>query len=195
MADGKYYSRHGWDTPGSMAIAAVENLFSIDEIKEINKQAEKFMFDAEQPGQAGEGKTSRVGIINWLPMAELLHPFISFIQESNKQFFGFDIYFYLNNETLNYNIYEENQAYDWHLDAADPGCRSDMKLTCVLNVSEEPYEGGELLIKGEKNETMEGWNEPGAAVIFHPTRLHKVNPITKGKRITISYWAFGPAWR
>ncbi len=192
-----YYSRHGWDTPGAMAIAAVENLFTLDEIREINKQADKFVFSAEKTDAGAEGltKSSRVGIINWLPMTELLHPFISFIQEANRQFFGFDIYFHFNNETLNYNVYEKDQEYDWHLDAAEPHIRSDMKLTCILNTSEEPYEGGELLIKGTVNETLEGWNQPGAAVIFHPTRLHKVNPITKGKRITISYWAMGPAWR
>ena len=44
---------------------------------------------------------------------------------------------------MNYNIYGKNGKYGWHIDAST-NLLSDMKLTCLLNLSEEPYEGGEF---------------------------------------------------
>ena len=33
------------------------------------------------------------------------------------------------------------------------------------------------------------------AIIFTANRMHKVEPITSGKRKTLSYWVRGPAWK
>ena len=35
----------------------------------------------------------------------------------------------------------------------------------------------------------------GEAIVFTSLIAHKVTPVTKGERITLSYWGYGPNWR
>ena len=67
-----------------------------------------------------------------------------------------------------------------------------MKLTCLLNLSEEPYEGGEFytITSNEKEEFTSGMG-----LIITSLIAHKVTPVTKGERITLTYWVAGPLWR
>ena len=39
------------------------------------------------------------------------------------------------------------------------------------------------------------FNMPGNALIFKADKQHKVEPVTNGKRKTLSYWVRGPAWK
>ena len=79
-----------------------------------------------------------------------------------------------------------------HKDASGNGAQYDIKLTCMLNLSEEPYEGGEFKITGTSDKII--FNS-GEGLLFNSLVAHKVTPVTKGKRITLSYWATGPTWR
>ena len=98
--------------------------------------------------------------------------------------------------------YGENGEYGWHIDGSQEKI-FDAKLTCLLNLSEEPYEGGDFLCfpdyndpeKEEYKNLMGQFRIPGTIIIFHPSRPHKVLPVTKGKRITLTYWAEGPSWK
>ena len=67
-----------------------------------------------------------------------------------------------------------------------------MKLTCLLNLSEESYEGGDFytINKNEKHEFTSGMG-----LVIPSLIAHKVTPVTKGERITLTYWAQGPLWR
>ena len=136
---------------------------------------------------------------------EYLNPFISFIQGTNAKHFGYNLFLYLNEETFNYNVYEgkTKDEYYWHTDCTPTSEPFDIKLTCLLNLSEDTYEGGDLLIspdfhdheKEKYNEIVGQFRTPGTAIIFHPQRPHKVLPVNKGKRITLTYWAYGPTWK
>ena len=184
-------------------------LFSMEQIKEINKEIQtKYITDESIEAshlEAATLKTAKTNHIPCAPMMEYLNPFISFIQGTNMTLFGCDLFFYLNVESFNYNVYEGKRKakYDWHSDGSPDGQPIDIKLTCLLNLSEDTYEGGDLLIspdfhdpEEEKyNEIVGRFRTPGTAIIFHPQRAHKVTPITKGKRITLTYWAEGPAWK
>ena len=67
-----------------------------------------------------------------------------------------------------------------------------MKLTCLLNLSEAPYEGGDFHTVGSdgpRNFTS------GMGLVMTSLVAHKVTPVTKGERITLTYWAEGPLWR
>ena len=68
----------------------------------------------------------------------------------------------------------------------------DLKLTCILNLSEEPYEGGSFFKINEKEEIK---FDSGMGLIFNSLIAHKVTPVTKGERITLTYWGEGPPWR
>ena len=96
---------------------------------------------------------------------------------------------------LNYNIYNEGQEYSWHIDAVPGDPVRDIKLTALLNLSEESYEGGELsLFRANEIECSE-FNTPGSAIIFPSFINHKVNKITSGRRNTLAIWLSGPKFR
>ena len=82
--------------------------------------------------------------------------------------------------------------YTWHTDGIYNNPHKDIKLTCLLNLSEESYEGGEFNLDGDDDNPQ---FTSGKGLIVHPYRRHKVTPVTKGKRITLTYWAEGPSWK
>ena len=92
---------------------------------------------------------------------------------------------------MNYNVYGTNGEYDWHIDLKG-GKGADMKLTCLLNLSEEPYEGGDFYLAVNK-EKLE-FNS-GNGLVFTSLIAHKITPVIKGERISLTYWGDGPAWK
>jgi len=70
----------------------------------------------------------------------------------------------------------------------------DIKLTCLLNLSEEKYEGGDLFLFKDKEVKVEKF-VPGSAVVFPSFINHKVNKIISGSRSTLSIWMWGPKFR
>ena len=69
---------------------------------------------------------------------ELLHPWLYQCQIVNKNVFEYDIYWNFHLEAFNYNVYGPDGEYGWHIDI-EQEAKFDMKLTCLLNLSEEPY--------------------------------------------------------
>ena len=116
-------------------------LFSTEQIKGINHEIQKYIIDesGEPFDQIAEGKVkkAKVNYVPCPPLMEFLHPFISFIQRTNVKHFGYNLFFYLNDETFNYNVYEgkTKDEYDWHTDGTLESEPSDIKLTCLLNLS------------------------------------------------------------
>ena len=96
---------------------------------------------------------------------------------------------------LNYNIYDEGTEYSWHIDAVPRDPVRDIKLTALLNLSEESYEGGELVLFRANEIVCTEFNKPGSAIIFPSFINHKVNKITSGKRHTLAIWFSGPKFR
>jgi PKHD-type hydroxylase len=92
--------------------------------------------------------------------------------------------------SLLFSCYETGMSYDRHVDNALMGSlivyRSDVSFTIFLNSPDE-YEGGELIIEGMQNETS--YKLAAGSVILYPsTTLHRVNSITKGKRLVAVGW-------
>jgi PKHD-type hydroxylase len=92
--------------------------------------------------------------------------------------------------SLLFSCYEKGMSYDRHVDNALMGSsivyRSDVSFTIFLNSPDE-YEGGELIIEGMQNETS--YKLAAGSVILYPsTTLHRVNSITKGKRLVAVGW-------
>ena len=67
----------------------------------------------------------------------------------------------------------------------------DRKLTMSVQLSNNnDYEGGEIVILGQKYKLTQG------SVIYFPTYFnHWVEPITNGTRWSLIGWAWGPEWR
>ena len=70
-----------------------------------------------------------------------------------------------------------------------------IKLTALLNLSEEKYEGGELFLFRANELICNEFNTPGSAIIFPSFINHKVNKILSGRRHTLAIWFSGPKFR
>ena len=167
--------------------------FTHEQVKEINKEIRKNIRQKEPLDAAASAiKVGSFFHIPCLSLTELLHPWLKQCQEINKKVFGYDIFWNFPVESFNYNVYDKSGEYDWHTDVTKNKVR-DIKLTCLLNLSEEPYEGGEFRTIGKPNENIKFTS--GMGLIFNPMIAHKVTPVTKGERITLTYWGIGPSWR
>ena len=180
-----------------------EPLYTKEELLAINDTIQNSNTKQSEPEKltaAGANKKSKVYAIQWLEIKKYLKKFEEFIFNANNSYFNYDIVPISDDHYININEYDEkNNSYDWHIDCNKYGSKEDLKLTGLLNISTEPYDGGRLYLsdlvgKGEEI-IFKNFNMPGYALIFTAYRRHKIEPVTKGNRKTLSYWAKGPAWR
>jgi hypothetical protein len=169
--------------------------FTQEQVKEINKKIKKIIFQKEEKSSASETavKIGEFFHVPLMPLMESLHSWLYQCQVINKNVFGYDIYWDWHLEYLNYNVYGTGGEYGWHIDTNSEKTLSDSKLTCLLNLSEEIYEGGEFYTIGNSNEEVEFTT--GMGLVMTSLIGHKVTPITQGERITLAYWAHGPSWK
>ena len=167
--------------------------FTHEQVKEINKEIRKNIRQKEPLDAAASAiKVGSFFHIPCLSLTELLHPWLKQCQVINKKVFGYDIFWNFPVESFNYNVYKESGEYDWHTDVTKNKVR-DIKLTCLLNLSEETYEGGEFRTIAKPNENIKF--PSGMGLIINPLIAHKVTSVTKKERITLTYWGVGPSWR
>lgn len=92
-----------------------------------------------------------------------------------------------------FNCYQGGGEYDFHIDNAIrqvPNAaikiRTDISMTLFFSEPEE-YEGGELIIAdtyGEKKVKLAA----GDLVLYPSTSLHRVTPVTAGRRLASFFW-------
>ena len=169
--------------------------FTQEQVKEINKEIRKNISEKEPLGlRATATKMGKFFHIPCSSLLEILHPWLKQCQEINTKVFGYDIFWKFNIESFNYNVYDKSGEYDWHTDVTK-NKECDIKLTCLLNLSEETYEGGEFHTMGNRNPNESIKFTSGMGLVFNPLIAHKVTPVTKGERISLTYWGVGPSWR
>jgi PKHD-type hydroxylase len=126
-------------------------------------------------------------------MDGLLDKFYDMTESINDEYFGFDI---KKPKSFNLNSYEKhNNEYPYHLDKNCCGSMNDIKLTSILNISLDPYQGGEFEFFTGKDERVTNVDITGSLLVFPSFLYHRVKPVTSGKRITISAWFTGPNWK
>lgn len=90
--------------------------------------------------------------------------------------------------SLLFSRYDVGMSYGRHVDNAlmGQGLRSDVSFTVFLN---EPgdYEGGELVIEGADTEQSYKL-AAGDALVYPSTSLHRVEPVTAGRRLVAVGW-------
>lgn len=85
------------------------------------------------------------------------------------------------------NSYGPGDSYGWHVDFAHMGQkRTDMSFTIFLSDKSE-YDGGELEME-EMGRKASVKMERGHMVLYPTGILHRVKPITRGKRVCIVGW-------
>lgn len=89
--------------------------------------------------------------------------------------------------------YAENGRTDWHMDVGYEETEA-RKLTVVVQLSESPaYDGGEL--EFFPGHTPAFSRLRGTVIVFPPFLVHRVTPVTRGKRSTMVTWLHGPKFR
>lgn len=141
-------------------------------------------------------KTADVTLFYHGDVKQPLYQFYQSIINANTSEFGFDLYQIDDNQVLFYNEYKDSKhgEYGWHNDGGD-SIANDSKLTAILNLSDEPYEGGDLQLFLNGERTIEDFRAPGSIVIFPSFVQHRVTPVTKGTRITLAQFILGPRFR
>lgn len=151
-----------------------------------------------EPVYSGAPRTTKTSVVKYceLGQVELLSKFKNIVLDINSNVFGFDI-FQLNMYTqLHHATYrsEIKGEYGWHTD----GVKSqpfDIKLTAILNVSNDSYSGGELCFFQNEELIITEFSHPGSIVVFPSYIPHCVKPVTKGKRETLTMFVTGPTWK
>ena len=171
------------------------NIFNKEKVKEINNIIKENFIEGKDDSAAESRKTSNVKFVSLGKIQKEIHPFIEFCLAANSNFFGFDLHPLTSFNKLNYNSYEKGTEYSWHIDAIPRDPVRDIKLTALLNLSEESYEGGELALFRANEIECKEFNLPGSAIIFPSFINHKVNKIISGRRNTLAIWMSGPKFR
>ena len=175
-------------------LCSVMPLFNRDQIKNINTEIKKNLINAKDNPASDAIKNSQVKFVTLFSIQKYIVPFIDFAFNVNNTHYGFDLFQLTANKILNYNSYNVGEEYSWHIDADMKSPIRDVKLTCLLNLSEEKYDGGDLYLFNHKEVKVENF-EPGSAVVFPSFLNHRVSEILKGSRNTLAIWMWGPKFR
>jgi len=151
-------------------------------------------------------RVSNVKFYDWNPADEntaWIFQRMNFVIESiNNQYYGFDLNGY---DTFQYTEYEAHETgrYDFHTDTifgknvpADMTEMRKLSITMCVNEPGDEYEGGEFQINNGQEANAETIpTKKGRMIIFPSYMIHRVAPVTKGKRKSIVVWVTGPKFR
>ena len=175
-----------------------DNFFNDKEVKNINNFIENNYDMNENPDLGTEyKKVSTVKNIQYKKVKHLISEVVDSAIRVAQKGFGYNIFKTNNNDFLNYNIYDSNTRdnYDWHWDKSF-SATFDTKLTLLINLSDEYYEGGDFqLLTGNKEQTIEQFSKSGSAFMFKSHILHRVVPVTYGVRKSLAIWIDGPKFQ
>jgi PKHD-type hydroxylase len=115
------------------------------------------------------------------------------VLELNARFYKYDLW---GLENFQYTVYHGSEGghYDWHIDNGDH-TDQPRKLSLSLQLSDAgDYDGCDLEIYGSS------WldkapRKRGTIIAFPSFALHRVTPITRGRRKSLVCWVSGPEFR
>jgi predicted 2-oxoglutarate/Fe(II)-dependent dioxygenase YbiX len=177
-----------------MKYSYLNKAFNKEEIIEINKLINQNLSNGKDFPAEKATKTSQVKFVKWVDVRNKLWKLADFALDSNENIFGYDLYHVTSHKWCHYNVYNKKTEYSWHTDSTNqPTC--DMKLTCLINLSEKKYKGGEFCIFDSGEKHIKEFDEPGSILVFQSFTHHKVKPVLKGTRISFTLWLNGPKFR
>ena len=154
--------------------------------------------DARLVGQTQDHNLRRADLV-WLddvPGSDwVMDRIIDLVREANRDTFAFDLQSFSESaQVARYDSAREGH-FDWHSDIGDGPLARQRKLTMVVQLSTpEEYEGGTLEVMPSAH-VHQASTARGDATIFPSFLLHRVTPVTKGQRLSLTIWAHGPTFR
>jgi PKHD-type hydroxylase len=174
----------------------MNEVFSVEECEEIIQYG--LSLDKEIGALAGNtvDKNIRKGQVSWIENNQntkwIFLRISDTIKKINTESWNFDLDYI---ENLQFTIYEETgDCFDQHIDLATNG-DNYRKLSFSLQLSNsDDYSDCDLILNISKFDTYTIRNQ-GSLIMFPSFLLHRVSPITKGKRYSLVGWACGPKFR
>ena len=179
-----------------------DNQFTLKEVKKLNKLIMSnydFVEPQKHTAHNPDG-TSKKNLDSYVIYYRKVKPYISklldFAYEANRKAYGYDIWKYSDTDTCLYNFYNSDKKsnYDWHIDE-DPDPYTDIKFTMIINLSEKPFEGGDLFLQATSDTKVKELKKPGTFIIFKSHNRHMVTPVTKGERRNLVLFLTGPNFK
>ncbi len=169
--------------------------FTDDEIRTIARLAESMPGKTADVGVVDE--TYRRSHIKWLPRSaetEFVYSKLArYVKEANARCWQFDLVGF--GEDIQFGLYDEDDRghYDWHLDC---GSQTNWrKLSVSVQLSDpSDYDGGALEFFTSRA-IRRAPAEKGTCIVFPSYFLHRVTPVTRGKRLSLVVWISGPPFR
>jgi len=156
------------------------------EIKRVIELCDKGPLQAAEVGQLRDGRqvelqddTQRASLIGGIELNDttrwLYERLTQIARNLNTEFYGFDV---TGVEPLQYAVYDAQRGghFDWHCDIGGKRYDRKRKLTMIVQL---------WLVK----------KAPGWLVAFPSFTMHRVAPVTKGVRRSLTCWAAGPSFR
>ena len=127
----------------------------------------------------------------------------STIENLNDSFYNFDLNGY---DCFQYTEYDESDKgeYNFHMDITLGDRNEDetgyetrkLSLVMCLNRPGIDFEGGQFYLNlGNQETPLEVQMKKGTIIVFPSFLIHRVAPITKGKRKSLVVWVTGPKFR
>jgi hypothetical protein len=172
-------------------------VYSPSQVKKISKALSPLLQPSPtfiKKGPKGSIKDCTVSVVSWGKTQSFLRPFVDRAWRTNEEIFGVHIYPLREDYRFFHNVYKPGQQYSFHVDdSASPP--TSCKLTCLLNLSTQPYSGGEFMLQpGGETLVIKEFNTPGTMVVFPSYILHKISPVIKGTRVSLAALLEGPKW-
>ena len=169
----------------------LNNYLSKKQIKKINN-----LFKDEPNNFNKSAPTIKTSTAKHLPYEEIgnIENIEHAISNINRICFGFDIYDNIYDGVVQ-NKYTNKGQYKWHFDGEPYINNYTIKLTTLINVSEEKYTGGKFMIFDGRPLHVKELDNPGTLICFPSYKLHKVTPVTKGERTTLTVFKTGRWWK
>lgn len=157
--------------------------------------------DLADAGLVGGTKSAQIrsAKLAWLDdipaAAWVLDAMITCVATANRNTFNFDLTDFGESPQVARYAAAGADHFDWHADIGAGVWAAKRKLTIVVQLSDPTdYEGGTLQLRPDSTIT-DAPATRGTATIFPSFVLHRVTPVTKGTRWSLTLWAHGPAFR
>tara|TARA_R110002110_G_scaffold270921_1_gene486437 strand:+ start:682 stop:1251 length:570 start_codon:yes stop_codon:yes gene_type:complete len=169
----------------------INNYLNDKQIKDINNLYKNTPDNFKEKANTLKTSTAKkIPLLEILKIQNVEHTII----DINRKVFGFDIYENINDGVIQ-NKYTNKGQYKWHYDGESFNHNYTIKLTTLINVSEEEYTGGKFMLFDGKPLHIKEFDKPGSLVCFPSYILHKVTPVTKGERTTLTVFKTGRWWK
>lgn len=168
-----------------------------------NKPSIGFSAPDSVPGQLRHDDDTRSGTLYFFSHPDINKKILKHIKKVNKKCWNLDLY---NIEPLQLSVYNLNDHYTWHRDQTNAGKynprhpNTDLvrKLSFSINLTQHgrDYSGGDLELMTDLEPKIDTHlRAKGNGTIFLSPTLHRVLPVTGGRRVSLVGWVSGPPFR